>query len=345
MVSKVKVIDIETSNLWTTEQVLSRAWERVDQTWWAGGITAYTIEDGTMDGTTPVVISHPQIELDTPFNIYYESEPVGNITRTLGAGTITIVSDDPADAMNFRLVIFWFGNKTTYIQSEVITLDGAWPRVISDSRILADTPVNLFPLQEPTGYLTIVAGAWEVTITSSASETNLEVRYIGFTELSVWSILNDAYGVARATDETNGASRKALYDKIESMEWDILNSTWIPTVWTTYTVWSATWNSTSWAIDNVFTFNKAGNYTISLSYSHNWTGQAVTWFVTKNWIDLVQFPESIRDFWRTWNVNITWIVEGDIIWIRTEDYWLICWGNIEVKFEYTPITTWRLTNI
>lgn len=36
MASKVKVIDIETSNLWTTEQVLARSWEWVDQTWWAG---------------------------------------------------------------------------------------------------------------------------------------------------------------------------------------------------------------------------------------------------------------------------------------------------------------------
>lgn len=41
MVSKVKVIDIETSNLWTTEQVLSRAWERVDQTW---RVAYYTVE-------------------------------------------------------------------------------------------------------------------------------------------------------------------------------------------------------------------------------------------------------------------------------------------------------------
>ena len=268
MVSKVKVIDIETSNLWTTEQVLARSWERVDQTWWAGGITAYTIEDGTMDGTTPVVISHPQIELDTPFNIYYESEPVGNITRTLGAGTITVVSDDPADTMNFRLVIFGFGNKTTYVQSGVETLNWAWPRVITDSRISADTPVNLFPLQEPTGYLTIVAGDWEVTISSSASETNLEVRYIGFTELSVWSILNDAYGVAWATDETNGASRKAIYDQIEAIApgWVIGWNKTIDTV-----VWlSVTWATSAWVLfaNSWFLY---WQYTWANTFPHNFT--------------------------------------------------------------------------
>lgn len=188
----IKPSDLESTNSPIDWYVAMKEPGSDEFTWvagtWEWGITAYTIEDGTMDGTTPVVISDPRIELDTPFNIYYETEPAWNITRTLGAGTITLVSDDPADTMDFRLVIFWFGNKTTYIQSEVITLDGAWPRVISDSRISADTPVNLFPLQEPTGYLTIVAGAWEVTITSSASETNLEVRYIGFTELCWWQV-------------------------------------------------------------------------------------------------------------------------------------------------------------
>jgi hypothetical protein len=77
-----------------------------------------------MTGTTPVILTNPQITTETPFNIYFESEPVGNITKTLASGTLTIVSDNVLDTMAFRVVMFGFGSVTTYISSEVETLNG-----------------------------------------------------------------------------------------------------------------------------------------------------------------------------------------------------------------------------
>jgi len=154
----------------------------IDITGWTWGITAYDVVSDTMTGVTPVVISDARIQTDTPFNIYFDTQPVGNITRTLAAWSISIVSDNALDVMGFTLVIFGFGNKTTYVQSWTQTLNGAGPWTIVDARISADTPVNLFPLTVPAGFLTIEAQAWSVLITSSATETNLDIRYIGFTE-------------------------------------------------------------------------------------------------------------------------------------------------------------------
>lgn len=307
------------------------------------GITAYTIEDGTMDWTTPVVISDSRIELDTPFNIYYESEPVGNITRTLWVGTITLVSDDPADTMNFRLVIFGFGNKTTYIQSEVITLNGAWPRVITDSRITADTPVNLFTLQEPNGFLTIEADTGELTITTSWTEVDLEVRWIAFTELSVWSILNDAYGVAWATDETNGASRQAIYDKIESM----LNTWWyLILAWTNYTFASApttrsNTNSTPTKVKEIL-INSNWQYRFSAYLEwYNPVSNPCIWHaqIYKNWVA----------YWiehTIWNANITF--SEDLTFSKTDLcqlYIWVTWSANSTVFTQNVLLKWDHSQI
>jgi hypothetical protein len=78
-----------------------------------------------MNGTTNVVITDARIATDTPFNMYYETQPVGNITKTLANGSLTIVSDSVSDTMDFKIVFFGFGNKSTYTTSAVIEITGA----------------------------------------------------------------------------------------------------------------------------------------------------------------------------------------------------------------------------
>jgi hypothetical protein len=58
-------------------------------------------------------------------------------------------------------------------------------------------------------------------ITTTGTETSLEVKYIAFTELSTGSILDWAYWASRDGDTSNAPSRNAVYDKIESMETQI----------------------------------------------------------------------------------------------------------------------------
>jgi len=174
------------------------------------------------------------------------------------------------------------------------------------------------------------------------------LAYVSETEFAWvdgWSISNEPYSIDRATDETNGASRKSLYDKIESMDVGIQNSAWTPTVWTTYTAWTNWWSVNNFDIDPVFTANKAGDFTLVVTKRHNWTSQNLSWAITKNWIDIANVS-WIVDTVTTQSINITGILPWDVIWIRVDNYnSLTCRGDITVRFEYTPVTTWRLTNI
>ncbi len=200
---KVIIIDMRATGI-GYEKITNNAW--------------YDIFDSVVNGTTPVVINDSRIDTETPFNIYFESEPAGNITKTLAPGSLTIVSDDVADTMNFRIVAFnmW---TDTYITSEIQTLDGAWPWVINDGRVSEDSPVNLFPLTDPSWFLTVEAGDGTLTITSSWTESNLEAKYIIFEEVpDMWAILDWAYWASWEGDTANAPSRNAVYDKIESLE-------------------------------------------------------------------------------------------------------------------------------
>jgi len=174
---RIAIIDNRATGVWY-EQITNNA--------------GYDIFDSSLNWLTTVVINDSRITEDTPFNVYFESEPTGNITKEAHNWNITIVSDDASDTMAFRVVAFnmW---ADTYITSDVHTLDWAWPRTIVDWNITVDTPVNLFPIGTPAGYLTVEAEAGQITITSTATETSLDVKYIAFTSLSAGSILDWAY--------------------------------------------------------------------------------------------------------------------------------------------------------
>jgi hypothetical protein len=60
-----------------------------------------------MAGTPPEVdIADTRITDTTPYLVFYETEPVGQITRTLTNGNLNIVSDDNADTLDVK-VLFW----------------------------------------------------------------------------------------------------------------------------------------------------------------------------------------------------------------------------------------------
>jgi hypothetical protein len=67
----------------------------------------YLILTGTMAGTPPDVdITDTRIVVDTPYLVFFETPPVGNITRTLTNGNLNVASDDNADTLDVK-VLFW----------------------------------------------------------------------------------------------------------------------------------------------------------------------------------------------------------------------------------------------
>lgn len=58
-----------------------------------------------MAGTPPEVdIADTRITDTTPYIVFYETQPVGNITRTLTNGNLHIESDDNADTLDVKVV-------------------------------------------------------------------------------------------------------------------------------------------------------------------------------------------------------------------------------------------------
>jgi len=58
-----------------------------------------------MAGTPPVVdIADTRITDTTPYLVFYETEPVGQITRTLTNGNLHIASDNNADTLDVKVV-------------------------------------------------------------------------------------------------------------------------------------------------------------------------------------------------------------------------------------------------
>lgn len=57
-----------------------------------------------MTGVTPVDVVDTRITDITPYLVFYETEPVGQITRTLTNGQLEIVSDSALDTMDFRVL-------------------------------------------------------------------------------------------------------------------------------------------------------------------------------------------------------------------------------------------------
>jgi hypothetical protein len=58
-----------------------------------------------MAGTPPDVdIADTRITDVTPYLVFFETQPVGNITKTLTNGNLNIASDDNADTLDVKVV-------------------------------------------------------------------------------------------------------------------------------------------------------------------------------------------------------------------------------------------------
>ena len=334
---------------WTNNQILKLvAWEVVfaNETGWAGGIETYEILSGTMSGLTPVKVIDSRISVDTPYNIYFETQPAGHISRTTIWGKITLVSDDAGDTMNFKIVAFWFGSNSGYATGTGV-FNGAWPVTVVDSRIHAGTPVNVYPATGVVGYRTVVASEGSFEISSTASETNVDFSWIAFTSTNNNPVSDEAYGSGWNGVTNVAPSKNVIYDKIESMwmVWWLVNwldwiGAWSPEVayranYRWGTTWHRTWISAIWCrYDNIKKQILLSNDNSITIYNTNWellNTVAVTW---SWWI--IHWNNSNR-FILTKNgcqkINLdTWTVDNTLLslWYKTLDIspdgsiW-ICW--------------------
>lgn len=171
--------------------------ERVPMTGGTELPSNYLLLTDTLTGTTPLDIVDTRILVDTPYLLFYETQPAGNITRTLTNGQLAIVSDNAGDTMDVTVVFFGIGPGRQYMKADT-SLTGAGPWVINDSRVTATTPVAIMPRTTPVGYLTAVTGAGTITISSTGTEIGVIADYIVFLDTVNYSdsmpenaVLND----------------------------------------------------------------------------------------------------------------------------------------------------------
>jgi hypothetical protein len=308
--------------------------------WATEKLQGYSLFDGTMNGTSPVIISDARIGLTTPFNVYFASQPAGNITRTLWLWTLTITSDNAADIMDFRVVMFGFGVNETYVVSDTQTITGAWPRVINDARISADTPVDVFLVNTPVGFLTAEAGAGTVTISSSATESNLQIKYIAYTSPAQLAIVDQAYGPSWSWD-MNGRSADSIYDKIESMGSSLVPVADVITFTRASSAVSGTTTYNHWLWRVPKTINILWHYIDSWTvwwgsdwFYANWKNMCFyTWNVNPSqWRSITEcvlvWPQWLSNS-QSWHITNLTATTFDIVWTNNgssawNDYYFIC---------------------
>ena len=218
----------------TTVPILPNMYYQVNSSYWPidfyeiGNVYSnnfgYVIQDSTMTGTTPLVITDTRISTQTPYNIYYTSNPVWHITRTLANWSLTLVSDNAANTMAIRIIFFEMGTGKQYAVWNQ-TLTWVWPRVISDARITTTTPVNIYPRTAPVWNVTAVSGAGTITISSTWTEVWVVVDYIVFfnsDSIIDWvmedTTLNDADMFIRK-DSVSGEDKSVKRSDMKTIIW------------------------------------------------------------------------------------------------------------------------------
>ena len=173
-------------------------------------------------------ITDTRVTTTTPYLIFYNRTPVSVVTTMLN-GSIYIYSTNSSDnGIWITLVLFGFGSYKTYTESGLLTLNWAGPRVITDDRVTATMPLFLSAMTESVGILSIASWAWTVTISSTGTESGLQVKYIVFRDITVAEVSDEAFWVSWSTDTKRAASRKALYDKLNN-------------IWGGNSVWTVLW--------------------------------------------------------------------------------------------------------
>lgn len=297
-----------------------------------GWAVTYEIFDGTLTGLTPVDISDIRIDVDTPYNIYYETQPAGTITRTTTGGNIQLVSDNAGDTMNFRIVAFGFGSNSGYATWST-TLTGAGPWTVTDARIAANTPINLYPDTNVVGYLTLEASAWSFEITSTGTEVGTVVQWIAFTTTNNNLVSDEAYWPTWDNITDIAPSKNAVYDKIESIVWQTI-------AWTGIIFSGAYTNQATEITHNLNVLQadvEAGRYAISIVWTVWSPGDSVyfpIWRTSWWWNPkLIELVHNVRAS----GAATTWIAnrQANSLWLLPELY------NLNVTVTTIIITKLR----
>lgn len=190
----------------------------------------YLILTGTMAGTPPDVdITDTRITDTTPYLVFFETQPVGNITRTLTNGNLHIESDDNADTLDVKVVFMGIWPARQYMKW-VFAFTGTTHQIL-DPRIIASSAVVAMPRPTPVGYITGSTDVGEINFSSTGTEIWVIVDYVVFNDgvaFSDWMAYNatlsdddimfrknSATGVDEAfkvSDLTTNASSQSAYD-------------------------------------------------------------------------------------------------------------------------------------
>lgn len=306
-----------------------------DQIGWNwGAMNSYIIEDQTMDGLTPVTIVDSRITDVTPYNVYFETAPAGTITKTLTNGQLELVSDYAGDTMDFRVIFFDIGPGKQYLLANT-TLTWAGPWVISDFRITATTPANVYPRTAPVGNITAATSAGELTISSTGTEAWVVVDYIIFFDSDA---LSDGmpYNATLADDDVFFRKWDGSWVD-EAVKFSDMKSQIIAWV----TPWPWTWSFVvPWAWQSFHCFSLI-TYPWSILWTDVWL---IPWRYTSSNIILLANPtwehynswnkQEILWWWSPWQrpVLVNWILYGIL-----SDWYM---SKIDVTNDISVIWNW-----
>lgn len=303
--------------------------------WWAGSSATdignnYLILTWTMVGTPPEVdITDTRITDTTPYLVFFETQPVGNITRTLTNGNLNIASDDNADTLDVN-VLFWNIWPARQYMKGNTSLTGAWPRVITDPRITATTPAIVMPRTTPVWYVTAVTWAGTMTISSTWTEAWVIVDYIitlDTTNYSDWMPYNPTL------DDDDMFFRKGISGDDEAVKWsdmkteietEIIPLVWGSISWTTFTasddstIYHA--SATNYAKICEYSVLRWWTYKLRINYQASWflyPNDTVSDFdIRVNWISVQTFSNA--------NLSGYFNIDSDItvnVWDVVSIYW------------------------
>lgn len=322
--------------------------------WWAGsGATDignnYLILTGTMAGTPPEVdIADTRITDTTPYVIFYETQPVGNITRTLTNGNLHIASDNNADTLDVRVVFMGIWPARQYMKW-VFAFTGTTHQIL-DPRITASSAVVAMPRPTPVGYITGSTDVGEINFASTGTEIWVIVDYVVFNDgvaFSDWMAYN------ATLDDDDILFRKSVVSgadeafKVSDLKTNIIDNTREPIIWTNNKVWITKWwiIETNLIVTDLFTIQKAWDYVFSFQlYTNSWSDNGYA-AITVNGLAVTGYS-SFSPWYNHWNSfshNLTGLLVWDIIGLNQSGaYHIIDVQNAELHCDLNPIinTAW-----
>jgi len=198
-ITNPKPSDMNASNAPVDDYIIKKKagvdqFEWIPNTWggWNWEWNQYLVLDWTLAGWTPTkVFTDSRITDVTPYLLFWATQPVGTITKTLVNGSLTISSSNGADTLYVKVVFLDIWPSRQYIKGTAV-LTGA-PGVVAtilDPRFDATTAWVVMPITTPVGYVTAVMSAGTLEITSTWTETWCIVNWVVF--LDTVSIIDSA---------------------------------------------------------------------------------------------------------------------------------------------------------